>query len=181
MNDDIFRFKLSRIPQLCNIISKGYNYPEVDALLNGVTWHLFIDDAEAEIYCIRTNYNGGVLELHTEYSGGVFQLDENKSSVDLSSDMYIYLRRVATEISEDLKYTSKTLFYFNYRRIWKLAFENLYIEGSDIYNSHSGDIQLQKLRTRQKRSKLSGSRENVTVRKYRGQCGNPWLARKELD
>lgn len=166
---NIFRFKLSRIPQLRDIITKGQNYPKVDALLNDVTWHLFIDDAEAEIYNIRTNYNGGVLELLIYHSDGVFQLDENKSSVDLSSDMYIYLRTVR-DITDDLKYTSKTLFYVNGDRIWKPAFENLYIVRSSVYNIHSGEIQLQKLRTRQKRSKLSGSRENISVRKYRGQC-----------
>lgn len=175
VNGNIFRFKLSRIPQLCDIITKRHNYPEVDALLNDVTWHLFIDDAEAEIYNIRTNYNGDVLELTIHHYPGVFQLDENKSSVNLSSDMYIYLRTVKSIFSEDLKYTSKTLFYYNGKRIWKPAFENLYIEKSSICNIHSGEVQLQKLRTRQKRSKLSGSRENISVRKYRGQCDDGYI------
>ena len=83
--------------------------------------------------------------------------------------MYIYLRYVSDRGGQN--FTSKTLFYLNGVRIWKPTFESPYIVNYNVLsNSHGGKIQLKKLKTSQKRSKHSGSRENFSVRKYRGIC-----------
>lgn len=171
-----FRFKLSHVPQLRKLIrSGGYIIHEVDNLLRDVTWHIFINDVEVCTCKTTTLYGGHVLYADVEryrYSDAFFKLDESKSSVDLSSDMYIYLRKVLGLPYEQLTFkgTSKTLFYFQGVRIWK-PFESPFINfGNVLYNSHGGTIVLQKLHTSQKRSKKSGSRENFSVRKYRGYC-----------
>lgn len=95
-----FRFKLSNVPQLRKLISKPI--PDLDKiaeLFNGVTWHLFIDDIELKKSNGTVIYGGGVLYIYIKnYINDVsfYKLDESKSSVDLSSDMYIYLRKVLT-------------------------------------------------------------------------------------
>lgn len=169
-----FRFKLLNVPQLINIISNGGNVvDEVNKLLNDVTWHVFINDKEVCTSKTTTLYGGCVLYidvLRYRTFDYFFKLDESKSSVDLSSDMYIYLISVAKLGSQN--FTSKTLFYVNGVRIWK-PFESPYIKyGTVLSNLHRGEIELQKLHTRQKRSKKSGSRVNCSVRKYRGYCSN---------
>lgn len=108
------------------------------------------------------------------YFNRFYKLDESKSSVDLSSDMYIYLIEVSAPRNH--KYTSKTLFYQNKKRIWKPAFESPYMYFDAKYdnwlkNFHSGYIQIQRLHTVQARSRESGSSESFSVRNYRGQLG----------
>ena len=180
-----FRFKLSNVPQLRKLISKPIpDLDKIDELFNGVTWHLFIDDIELKKSNGTVIYGGGVLYIYIKnYINDVsfYKLDESKSSVDLSSDMYIYLRKVFTFPRKQLTFkgTSKTLFYFKGVRIWKPAFESPFIkQGNILLNFHGGDIQLQKLRTRQKRSKMSGFRNlNIFVRKYRGNCDATYIKR----
>lgn len=176
----VFRFKLSKVPQLSEIIRKsGPHYNEVDALLSDVIWHIFVDDKEVYTGYARTIYGGDVLSMYVSryYDfDSFFKLDESKSSVDLSSDMYIYLIYVSDRRSQN--FTSKTLFYVNDVRIWKPAFESpLICSDNCLANSHNGYIQLQKLHTRQKRSKRSGSRINFTVRKYRGNIDSASIKR----
>ena len=176
----VFRFKLSKVPQLSEIIRKsGSHYNEVDALLSDVIWHIFVDDKEVYTGNARTIYGGDVLSMYVSRYYDIdsfFKLDESKSSVDLSSDMYIYLIYVSDRRSQN--FTSKTLFYVNDVRIWKPAFESpLICSDNSLANSHKGYIQLQKLHTRQKRSKRSGSRINFTVRKYRGNIDSASIKR----
>lgn len=171
-----FYFKLSNIPQLNAFICIAPNRNKVKELLNGVTWHVFIDNNEVYTGAGKVAYDG-VMQI---FIGGNFlidafyKLDESKSSVDLSSDMYIYLRFYSNISTQN--FTSKTLFYQNRKRIWKPAFESPYMEfDADkmnwLRNSHSGYIQIQRLCTSQNRSKQSGSRDSYSVRNYRGKYG----------
>ena len=171
-----FSFKLTNVPQLRAFISKtNHSWKKVNELLRDVTWHVFIDDKEVFADRVCTICGGGVLYLYiSDYSNGdsFYKLDESKSSVDLSSDMYIYLMSVSSIFEQNC--TSKTLFYYNGKRIWKPAFESPYmtldLNGTNqLRNSKSGHIQIQKLQTTQNRSKRSGSRAEIPVRKYRGQ------------
>ena len=172
----IFRFKLTNVPQLRAFISKKTNsWEKVNELLRDVTWHVFIDDKEVFADSVCTICGGGVLYLYISdysYVDSFYKLDESKSSVDLSSDMYIYLMSVSSIFEQNC--TSKTLFYYNGKRIWKPAFESPYmtldLNGTNqLRNSKSGHIQIQKLQTTQNRSIWSGSRAKIPVRKYRGQ------------
>lgn len=171
-----FRFKLTNVPQLRAFISKRSNsWEKVNELLRDVTWHVFIDDKEVFADRVCTICGGGVLYLYiSDYSNvdSFYKLDESKSSVDLSSDMYIYLMSVSSIFEQNC--TSKTLFYYKGKRIWKPAFESPYmtldLNGTNqLGNSKSGHIQIQKLQTTQNRSIRSGSRAKIPVRKYRGQ------------
>lgn len=175
-----FRFKLSNVPQIKTLFfNNEFSIDVVGELLKDVTWHLFIDDEEVCTCKTTTTYGGGVLYIYVFSLATVssfYQLDESKSSVDLSSDMYIYLRNVPGHL-KDTKVTSKTLFYYNGKRIWKPAFESPYMyfdkeTGNMLQNTHSGNIQMQKLHTTQNRSHISGSAENFNVRKYRGKYGS---------
>ena len=116
----VFRFKLSKVPQLSEIIRKsGSHYNEVDALLSDVIWHIFVDDKEVYTGNARTIYGGDVLSMYVSRYYDIdsfFKLDESKSSVDLSSDMYIYL--ITVPLFGIQNFTSKTLFYHKDRRIW---------------------------------------------------------------
>lgn len=176
-----FRFKLYNVPQLKELIhSNPYPYIKVPELIKDVTWHVFIDDREIQKCNGTVIYGGGVLYIYIQdYQEKVsfYKLDESKSSVDLSSDMYIYLMTVSSDGLQNSM--SKTLFYFNGVRIWKPALESPFIKGGNILsNIHAGYIQLQKLRTRQKRSKMSGFRNlNIFVRKYRGNCDATYIKR----
>ena len=176
-----FRFKLSNVPQLGQFIHNGDN-DKVEELLVGVTWHVFIDDMEVYTGKGSLVYGGGVMYIYIrdyKYYDNFFQLDESKSSVDLSSDMYIYLRGNASMYTKfPKKCTSKTLFYHildnDIYRNWKPTFESPYMHMDANYdnflkNFHSGHIQIQRLHTVQTRSRESGSSESFSVRKYRGQ------------
>lgn len=172
-----FRFKLSNVPQLGQFIRTG-DPNKVDELLEGVTWHVFIDDREVYTDLGITVYNGGVMYIYIKNHGGFYKLDESKSSVDLSSDMYIYL--ITVPLFGIQNCTSKTLFYHKDRRIWKPAFElpYIYIDGHNdnwLKNSHSGYIQIQRLHTVQTRSRLSGLDESFSVRRYRGKLGGHYI------
>lgn len=173
MRFGIFNFKLYNVPQLKNLIS-SQNKSELDKLLVGVTWHVFINDYE--VYTGKGNFiSCGVLSIYIKSYRQIvafYKLDESKSSVDLSSDMYIYLR-IASKNNSRQNYTSKTLFYQKGKRIWKPAIESPYMEfkanhSNWLRNSHSGHIQIQRLCTSQNSSLLSGSREKYSVRNYRG-------------
>lgn len=177
VTSDIFRFKLSDLPQIAKILKNGDNsvpdYEKVDNALADVTWHLFIDDKEYHILDISTTCFGRVLQLYIykDYgSVGCYQLDESKSSVDLSSDMYIYLRRFRVFPSDHFTFkgTSKTLYYDKGRRIWEPTILNPYITKSGSFRiDHNGRIQLQKLYTRQ-RLFQSGRDKTFSTRMYRG-------------
>lgn len=167
-----FNFRLYNVPQLSQFISAGH-VSKVIELLAGVTWHVFIDDME--VYTGKGSFIfRGLLYIYIPKFDNLeefFKLDESRSSVDLSSDMYIYLTNLESLYLQN--FTSKTLFLFNRTRIWKPTFESLYFSGTFLYNFHSGAIQLQKLRTNQRSSKKVGqSRRKLHVRKYRGQCDN---------
>ena len=172
-----FRFKLSNIPQFSVPFAGDYDtLNKNETLLDGVTWHVFINDNEVYTGFGHTTYFGGVLYIYVKdcYFGKFYKLDESKSSVDLSSDMYIYL--IEDSVTKNIKFTSKTLFYQNGKRIWKPAFESPYIytdvkNDNWLKNFHSGYIQIQRLHTTQARSRLSGSDYTFSVRKYRGQLG----------
>lgn len=173
MNRGHFSFKLYNVPQLKELIaSESRPFVKVNELLKGVTWHVFINDNEVYTGAGKAIFGGGVLYMYIRNNSGFYKLDESKSSVDLSSDMYIYLTRYVFNPLQN--FTSKTLFYYNNKRIWKPAFESPYIymgenRENQLKNLHAGHIQLQKLQTRQKRSTLSDKREqNISVRKYRG-------------
>ena len=179
VTSNIFRFKLSNLPQLEEILNNGDNnvpdYEKVDNALINTTWHLFINDREVSLYGRSTTCYGRVLQLEIfdrDFLGiGCYQLDENKSSVDLSSDMYIYLRKVSGFQSHyfTFKGTSKTLYYDKGRRIWEPTILNPYIYPDGIFDvGHYGYIQLQKLYTRQRRSKRSGIKISFSTRMYRG-------------
>lgn len=150
-------------------------YEKVDDALADVTWHLFVNDMEIPIKNCSTTCYGRVLQLQISPLGshdvGCYQLDESKSSVDLSSDMYIYLREVRRFSSYEFTFkgTSKTLYYDKGRRIWEPTILNPYISLDGIFKTwHSGSIQLQKLYTRQRRSKRSGIKISFSTRMYRG-------------
>lgn len=171
-----FRFKLSNVPQIRHLFSNDeFSIDAVYKLLEGVTWHVFIDDKEVYTGNATTNYGGGVLYIYIKNTTFdiFYKLDESKSSVDLSSDMYIYLMSDAK--IDNRNCTSKTLFYQKNKRIWKPAFESPYMHYSNgenwLKNFHSGYIQIQRLHTTQNLSRVS--RETISVRKYRGQfCGD---------
>lgn len=169
-----FRFNLSNVPRISELVGGYRTWDQLEELLSGVTWHVFINDKEVFTGSASIQYYSVLYMYIHQYSNSdsFFKLDESKSSVDLSSDMYIYLRYVSKRSSQD--FTSKTLFYFKDVRIWKPAFESpCFRYGTILSSSHEkGTIQIQKLHTRQKRSKKSGSRENISVRKYRGRCSN---------
>lgn len=180
VTSNIFRFKLTNVPQLVNILSGGdtygHAYEKVDDALADVTWHLFVDDMEIPIMTRSTTCHGRVLQLEIFSRNfevaGFYQLDESKSSVDLSSDMYIYLRKVMS-FHGDITFkggTSKTLYYNNGRRIWEPTTSNPYISDGVLYVSHR--IELQKLYTRQRRSKRSGQKITFSTRMYRGRYGD---------
>lgn len=174
-----FRFKLSNVPKLTKLLQEIRPFDKVNELLRGVTWHVFIDDDEVYTGAANAIYGGGVLYIYIsayQSNSSFYKLDESKSSVDLSSDMYIYLNAVCYLGLQN--FTSKTLFYVNGERIWKPAFESPYIYKDDygkcwLKSLHAGSIQLQKLHTRNRRSIYSGLRgQNISVRTYRGQYGN---------
>lgn len=180
VTSNIFRFKLTNVPQLVNILSGGDTYgpayEKVDDALADVTWHLFVDDMEIPIMTRSTTCHGRVLQLEIFSRNfevaGFYQLDESKSSVDLSSDMYIYLRKVMS-FHDDITFkggTSKTLYYNNGRRIWEPTTSNPSISDGVLYVSHR--IELQKLYTRQRRSKRSGQKITFSTRMYRGRYGD---------
>lgn len=169
-----FRFKLSNVPRIRHLFSNGeFSIDAVHNLLEGVTWHVFIDDDE--VYtgpATTTNYGGGVLYMYLKNTTFdiFYKLDESKSSVDLSSDMYIYLMSDAK--IDNRNCTSKTLFYYNGKRIWKPAFESLYMrklnDDNFLYNIHSGCMQIKKLHTVQDHSSKSNSAGAIHVRSFRG-------------
>lgn len=167
-----FRFRLRNVPQLKNLF-KSFSTDKVAELLDGVTWHVFINDMEVYTGACNFIFNG-FIEIYIidyRYSTCYYILDESRSSVDLSSDMYIYLTELALSFVPN--FTSKTLFYYGGKRIWKPAYESPYMDGISLYNIHSGDIKIQRLRTSQRSSKKVGqSRRKLKVRKYRGQCDN---------
>lgn len=177
VKNGIFRFKLSNVPQIRHLISNDvFSWEAVDELLKDVTWHVFIDDEES--YTGRANaiYGGGVLDIDvlsiTEDSS-FYQLDETKSSVNISSDMYIYLRTVPGYL-EDAKVTSKTLSYRTGKRIWEPKIRLPYKLPErcvfDSLFSNQYEMQLQKLLTRQRRSKKSGlETTNISKFGYRGE------------
>ena len=170
-----FRFKLSNVPQIRPLL---YNKDPLDAvlkLLNDVTWHVFIDDEESYIGRCSVSFGGGILiinilSINEEHS--FYQLDETKSSVNVSSDMYIYLRTVPGNL-KDAKVTSKTLSYRTGKRIWEsnIPFPHI-IPINNVLGEYFNtcELQLQKLLTRQRRSKKSGL-ENTSISHfgYRGQ------------
>lgn len=168
-----FRFKLSNVPQIRHLFSNGeFSIDAVHNLLEGVTWHVFIDDDEVYTGPATTNYGGGVLYIYIKNATSdiFYKLDESKSSVDLSSDMYIYLMSDAD--IDDKNCTSKTLFYFNGKRIWKPAFESPYMSTINhdnfLRNTHSGCMQIKKLHTTQDHSSKSNSAGAIHVRSFRG-------------
>lgn len=132
-----FRFRLRNVPQLKNLF-KSFSTDKVAELLDGVTWHVFINDME--VYTGAGNFIfNGFIEIYIidyRYSTCYYILDESRSSVDLSSDMYIYLTELALNFVPD--FTSKTLFYYGGKRIWKPAYESPYMDGISLYNIHSG-------------------------------------------
>lgn len=172
-----FNFKLYNVPQLKDLIIRKNDY-ELGKLLEGVTWHVFVNDYE--VYTGIGNFiTTGLLNMYIKSYRSIdcfYKLDESKSSVDLSSNMYIYLR-IASKDKSQHNYTSKTLSYQEGKRIWKPAFESPYMvcDADDVLwlkNTHFGYIQMQRLYTSQKRSKSSGSRDTISVRKYRRQNGS---------
>lgn len=175
----ILRFKLSRIPQLRGIICGEFildvpTYKKVEELLNDVTWHLFVDNKELMIYSASIAYNGNVLQLCADLEDiGFYKLDENKSSVNLSSDMYIYLTKASDYDLKNAKGTSKTLYYYNYKRIWehKIYLPPYLTKGTKFgkFGWMGAALQLQKLLTRQRRSIYSDSPYvNISKFGYRG-------------
>lgn len=178
VTSNIFRFKLYNVPQLAEIISDTSNqvpvYERVNNALKDTTWHLFINDNEVKLQDVSTTCDGNILQLctrPTSHITGFYQLDESKSSVDLSSDMYIYLRFVSN-LREDVKFTSQTLYYRAGKRIWDPIF------GLPLVTSYGFEIigcggrnylQLQKLLTRQRRSQISGlGQQSISKFGYRG-------------
>ena len=173
VSSNIFRFKLSRIPQLGDLI-RGNDLEEVDKLLRNVTWHLFLNDRYVTDSASNLTCYGHLLEINAgEGEGEFYKLDESKSSVDLSSDMYIYLRSVPAKQMRNFKGTSETLYYCNSKRIWEPFINSPFINLDgffDIDGSYRhGDIQLQKLLTRQRRSKKAGlGKLSISKFGYRG-------------
>lgn len=163
------RFKLSRVPQLGRIISRKHTGGEVGALLNNVTWHVFIDGNEWENVDVCTECNGDILRTNVELKG-FYMLDNTaNNSGDLSSDMYIYLNTV-TEGLQGVKVTSETLHYRYGQRIWEPFICCPFIANMfyiDQFNTEN--IRLQKLYTRQQCSKFSGTnRSYFSYTNYRG-------------
>lgn len=107
-----FRFKLYNVPQLTELIMREkLPFVKVNELLKGVTWHVFINDKEVYTGAGKAIFGGGVLYIYIRNLGNdnrFYKLDESRSSVDLSSDMYIYLTKLYKGIEQN--FTSKTLF-----------------------------------------------------------------------
>lgn len=173
VSSNIFRFKLSRIPQLGDII-RSNDLEKEDKLLRNVTWHLFLNDRHVTDSASHFTCYGHLLVINAgEGEGEFYKLDESKSSVDLSSDMYIYLRSVPAKQMRNFKGTSETLYYCNSKRIWEPFINSPFINRDgffDIDGSYRhGDIQLQKLLTRQRRSKKAGlGKLSISKFGYRG-------------
>lgn len=174
-----FTFKLSHVPQLSELVcGDTSSWNKIKELLTGVTWHVFINNVEFYTGAGKAIFGGGVMHIFiskNKLSDSFYKLDESKSSVDLSSDMYIYLRSVQRR-PQDVKVTSKTLFYHKNKRIWKPALESPYMDSDNsgdywLKNIRTAYIQIQKLHTNQSSSLLSGQRKKFYVRKYRGKQG----------
>lgn len=167
------RFKLSRVPQLGSIICRPHTGTEVNNLLRDVTWHVFIDGEEQKDFLNCTECMGDILRVNIELHG-FYMLDTANSSVDLSSDMYIYLKNVFEGPLDGVKCTSETLHYRAGKRIWE-PFINLPSIKSGYFDIRGFDpkyILLQKLHTRQCLSKLSGKdRFQFSHTSYRGRFG----------
>lgn len=164
------RFKLSRVPSLRRIISQEHTGEDVDALLKNVTWHVFIDGGERENVYTATECNGDILRTNFELNG-FYMLDNTaNNSVDLSSDMYIYLKTAFEGNLCDVKCTSKTLRYQYGGRIWEPFIERpIVLNDFYIVSVKTSNIQLQKLHTRQRCSVHSGSiRSMFSYTNYRG-------------
>ena len=164
------RFKLSRVPQLGRIICRDHTGSEVDALLENVTWHVFIDGNERKISLPSTECNGDILRTSVKLNG-FYMLDNTaNNSGDLSSDMYIYLKTVFEGVLEDVKCTSETLRYYDGYRIWEPFIHLPYISGKFYIDGFDGsNIRLQRLHTRQRRSVYSGKdRSLFSYTNYRG-------------
>lgn len=152
------------------IISQKHTGEDVDALLKNVTWHVFIDGGEREDVITATECNGDILRMNFSLKG-FYMLDNTaNNSVDLSSDMYIYLKTAFEGELSDVKCTSETLRYQYNGRIWEpFIYRPLIIGDFYIANVKSSNIQLQKLHTRQRRSVYSGSiRSMFSYTNYRG-------------
>lgn len=164
------RFKLSKVPSLRRIISQQHTGGDVDALLKNVTWHVFIDGGERKNVKTVTECNGDILRTDFELNG-FYMLDNTaNNSVDLSSDMYIYLKTAFEGDLCNVKCTSKTLRYQYGGRIWE-PFICRPIVNNDFYiaNVKNSNIQLQRLHTRQRCSVHSGSiRSMFSYTNYRG-------------
>lgn len=172
----LFRFKLSNVPQIRHLIdNKVFSDEAVQELFKDVTWHLFIDDEEFFASGASTIFGGSVLSIDISSISedtSFYQLDETKSSVNVSSDMYIYLRTVPGDL-RDAKVTSKTLSYRTGERIWKPNIRLPYkLPEKCIFNNLFNiryEMQLQKLLTCQRRSKQSGlEKTNISKFGYRG-------------
>lgn len=171
-----FRFRLTNVPQIRHLISNNMFFIEsVRELLSGVIWHVFINDEECYTDTASFIFGGCVLEMNINSNSEdycFYQLDETKSSVNVSSDMYIYLRTVPGNL-KDAKVTSKTLSYRTGERIWEPNIRLPYrlpkrCVFNEIFNN-KGEMQLQKLLTRQRRSKRSGLVDtNISKCGYRG-------------
>lgn len=164
------RFKLSRVPQLGSIILRDHIGDEVDALLENVTWHVFIDGNEQERILASTECNGDILRTNVELKG-FYMLDNTaNNSDDLSSDMYIYLKTVLEGVLEDVKCTSETLRYYSFNRIWEPFIHLPYISAKFYINGvNNYNIRLQRLHTRQHHSVYSGKdRSFFSYANYRG-------------
>lgn len=166
------RFKLSKVPQLGSIISHTHTGHDVDALLNNVTWHVFIDGDEWGDVKVATECNGDILRTNVKLKG-FYMLDNTaNNSGDLSSDMYIYLKTVIEGTLDGVKCTSETLRYYEFNRIWEpFIYPPTIDETNEFYIKHfSLDfIQLQRLLTRQRCSVFSGkSRSYFSYTNYRG-------------
>lgn len=179
MRFGLFRFKLSNVPQIRFLISNNANsIKAIEELLKDVTWHLFINDIEVERLNAHLVYRGQVLQLNASLDGKrdwdtFYQLDETQSSVNVSSDMYIYLKTPSARDLTNAKGTSKTLYYHKGERIWEpnIQLPHIIFKGDILANYfNTCDLQLQKLLTRQRRSKKSGLVDtNILKFGYRGQ------------
>lgn len=165
------RFKLSKVPQLGSIISRSDHTGEkVDNLLRDVTWHVFIDGGEMGDVITNTECNGDILRTNIKLTG-FYMLDNTaNNSVDLSSDMYIYLKTAFEGDLSGVKCTSETLRYRDSGRIWEPFIERpIVLNDFYIANVNNSNIRLQKLHTRQRCSVHSGSiRSMFSYTNYRG-------------
>lgn len=164
------RFKLSKVPSLRRIISQKHTGQKVDYLLRNVTWHVFIDGGEKGDVITNTECNGDILRTNIKLTG-FYMLDNTaNNSVDLSSDMYIYLKTAFEGDLSDVKCTSETLRYRDSGRIWEPFIERpIVLNDFYIVNVKTSNIQLQKLHTRQRCSVHSGSiRSMFSYTNYRG-------------